>query len=97
MPAPASSFSLRSQHVYALLHHCWPVVFVLLELCFDRGLPILEILFDLGKLLDIVRGVLEGNESVVAQGPREMSSLRRPIIAQTDRRKAVRDGLMSGP
>ena len=37
---------------------------------------------------------LEGN--VVAQGPREMSSPRRPIIAQTARRKAVRDGLMSG-
>jgi len=86
----------RPQHADAR-HHGWPVEFDHQEQGFDRGLPILEILFDLGKLLDIVRGVLEGNESVVAQGPREMSSPRRPIIAQTDRRKAVRDGLMSGP
>ena len=86
----------RPQHADAR-HHGGPVVLDDQEQGFDRGLPILEILFDLGKLLDIVRGVLEGNESVVAQGPREMSSPRRPIIAQTDRRKAVRDGLMSGP
>jgi len=29
---------------------------------FYRGLPLLEILLGLGKLLDIVRGVLEGDE-----------------------------------
>ena len=55
----------RPQHADARHHHGWPVEFDHQEQGFDRGLPILEILFDLGKLLDIVRGVLEGNESVM--------------------------------
>ena len=33
---------------------------------FNRGLPLLEILLGLGKLLDIVRGVLEGDELAAA-------------------------------
>ncbi len=33
---------------------------------FDRGLPLLEILLGLGKLLDIIRGVLEGYELATA-------------------------------
>jgi len=32
----------------------------------SRGLPLLEILLGLGKLLDIVRGVLEGDELAAA-------------------------------
>src|SRR5882762_8215169 len=34
---------------------------------FYRGLPLLEILLGLGKLLDIVRGVLEGDDLATAE------------------------------
>ena len=53
---------------------------------FYRGLPLLEILLGLGKLLDIVRGVLEGDERPTlwwndwARRPLGGSSLQRHII-----------------
>ena len=43
-------------------HHGRTVEFDDQEQGFDRGLPRLEILLGLGELLDIVRGVLEGDE-----------------------------------
>ena len=46
--------------------HGWPAEFDNQEQGFNRGLPLLEILLGLGKLLDIVRGVLEGDELAAA-------------------------------
>jgi hypothetical protein len=47
-------------------HHGRAVEFDDQEQGFYRGLPLLEMLFCLGKLLDIVGGVLEGDELATA-------------------------------
>jgi len=57
-------------------HHGGPVELDDQEQGFDRGLPLLEQLFGLGKLLDIVRGVLEGDELATA-GARKSVRRRR--------------------
>jgi len=65
----------RSQDADAR-HHGGPVELDDQEQGFDRGLPLLEQLFGLGKLLDIVRGVLEGDELATA-GARKSVRRRR--------------------
>jgi len=47
-------------------HHGRAVEFDDQEQGFDRGLPLLEILLGLGKLLDIVPSVFEGNDLATA-------------------------------
>ena len=56
---------VRPQHANAR-HHGWAAELDDEEQRFYRGLPLLEILLGLGKLLDIVRGVLEGDELATA-------------------------------
>jgi len=46
---------------------------------FYRGLPLIEILFGLGKLLDIVRSVLEGDELAAAGKGNWIIEGARPI------------------
>ena len=45
----------------------------------SRGLPLLEILLGLGKLLDIVRGVLEGDEPAATGQGNGIVEGARPI------------------
>jgi hypothetical protein len=65
---------------------------------FYRGLPLLKILLSLGKLLDVVRGVLEGNElatawqgNAIVEGARPIShESGLPQLTKTWRRPGVR-------
>ena len=57
---------------------------------FYRGLPLLKILLSLGKLLDVVRGVLEGNELATAWQGNGIVEGARPIshdAARTGQRR----------
>ena len=54
--------SVQSSHDADPRHHGRAVELDDQEQGFDCGLPLLEILLGLGELLDIVRGVLEGDE-----------------------------------
>jgi hypothetical protein len=60
-------------------HHGGPVELDDQEQGFDRGLPLIELLLGLGKLLDIFRGALKGDElATKRQGYR---ILERPLPA----------------
>ena len=67
-----------SQHADAR-HHGRAIEFDDQEQRFDRGLPLIEILFGLGKLLDIVRSVLEGDELAAAGKGNRIVEGARPI------------------
>ncbi len=61
---------------------------------FDRGLPLLEILLGLGKLLDILGGVLEGNELA---GRGEGESDRRTAASNLAEISSARRGARGFP
>ena len=81
-----------AQHANAR-HHGGPVELDDQQQGFYRGLPLLEILVGLGKLLDIVRGVLEGDELATAGHGNRFVEGARPVshdaAARTGRLSAL--------
>ncbi len=86
-----------SQHANAR-HHGRPIELDHQKQRFYRGLPLLEILLGLGKLLDIVRGVLEGDELATAgQGNgivERPGPVRRHDVTMTAQRRRRDDHIL---
>ncbi len=81
--------AVQRSHDTDARHHGRPIEFDNQEQGFDCGLPRVEIPLSLGKLLDIVRGVLEGDE-LAAVGNPLVAELPQPAARRTVKRPRSR-------
>ena len=63
---------------------------------FYRGLPLLEILLGLGKLLDILGGVLEGDDLATAGQGNRIIEQPLPTVRRFQQGATARGGFQSG-